>query len=55
MGIIAENTYGMKLGSNLDLRLGIRSTTSLGAQDSNKFDLGTVSWLDGVLALGFKL
>ena len=55
MGIIAENTYGMKLGSNLDLRLGIRSTTSLGAKDSNKFDLGTVSWLDGVLALGFKL
>jgi len=37
------------------LRVGIRSTTSLGAKDTKKYDLGTVSWLDGVLALGFNL
>ena len=55
MGIVAENTYGMTLGNAVDLRVGIRSTTSLGAQDTKKYDLGTVSWLDGVLALGFNL
>ena len=55
MGIIAENTYGMTLGNAVDLRVGIRSTTSLGAKDTKKYDLGTVSWLDGVLALGFNL
>ena len=55
MGIIAENTYGMTLGNAVDLRVGIRSTTSFGAKDSEKFDLGTVSWMDGVIALGFNL
>ena len=55
MGIVAENTYGMTLGNAVDLRVGIRSTTSLGAKDTKKYDLGTVSWLDGVLALGFNL
>ena len=55
MGIIAENTYGMTLGNAVDLRVGIRSTTSFGAKDSQKFDLGTVSWMDGVIALGFNL
>ena len=55
MGIIAENTYGMTLGNAVDLRVGIRSTTSFGAKDSKKFDLGTVSWMDGVIALGFNL
>ena len=55
MGVIAENTYGMSLGNALDLRIGIRSTSSFGAKDSNKKDLGTISWMDGILALGFSL
>ena len=55
MGIIAENSYGMTLGNAVDLRIGVRSTTSFGAKDSNKYDLGTVSWMDGILALGFNL
>ena len=55
MGVIAENTYGMSLGNALDLRIGIRSTSSFGVKDSNKKDLGTISWMDGILALGFSL
>ena len=55
MGVVAENTYGMSIGSALDLRFGIRSTTSFGAKDSKKFNLGTVSWMDGIIALGFNL
>ena len=55
MGIVAENTYGMSIGNAVDLRFGIRSTTSLGAKDTKKYDLGTVSWIDGVIALGFNL
>ena len=55
MGIIAENSYGMTLGNAVDLRIGVRSTTSFGAKDSNEYDLGTVSWMDGILALGFNL
>tara|TARA_B100000427_G_scaffold68396_1_gene54768 strand:- start:316 stop:1101 length:786 start_codon:yes stop_codon:yes gene_type:complete len=55
MGIVAENTYGMSIGSALDLRFGLRSTTSFGAKDSKKYDLGTVSWMDGIIALGFSL
>ena len=55
MGIIAENSYGMTLGNAVDHRIGLRSTTAFGAKDSNKFDLGTVSWMDGILALGFNL
>jgi len=55
MGIIAENSYGMTLGNAVDFRIGVRSSTAFGAKDSNKFDLGTVSWMDGILALGFNL
>ena len=55
MGIVAENTYGMSIGSALDLRFGLRSTTSFGAKDSKEYDLGTVSWMDGIIALGFSL
>ena len=55
MGIIAENSYGITLGNAVDLRIGVRSTTSFGAKDSNEYDLGTVSWMDGILALGFNL
>ena len=55
IGFIAENSYGMTIGNALDLRIGIRSTTAFGAKDSKKNDLGTVSWLDGILVIGVSL
>jgi hypothetical protein len=54
-GVIAENSYGMTIGNALDLRVGLRSTTAFGIKDSKKNDLGTVSWLDGILVIGVSL
>ena len=54
-GVIAENSYGMTIGNGLDLRVGLRSTTAFGIKDSKKNDLGTVSWLDGILVIGVSL
>ena len=54
-GIIAENSYGFKIGDSLDLRVGVRSTTSFSATDDKSNKLGTVSWMDGILVLGVSL
>ncbi len=54
-GVIAENSYGFALGDALDVRIGVRSTTSFNVVDDKKNKLGTVSWLDGILALGVSL
>ena len=54
-GIIAENSYGFKIGDALDLRVGVRSTTSFSATDDKSNKLGTVSWMDGILVLGVSL
>ena len=55
VGIIAENSYGFKIGDSLDLRVGVRSTTSFSATDDKSNKLGTVSWMDGILVLGVSL
>ena len=54
-GFIAENSYGFAIGDALDLRVGVRSTTSFGAADDKSNKLGTVSWMDGILILGVSL
>ena len=54
-GIIAENSYGFSVGGTLDVRVGIRSTTALNVTDTNSNNLGTVSWMDGILVLGISL
>lgn len=54
-GFIAENSYGLTIGNGLDFRVGLRSTTAFGIKDSKKNDLGTVSWLDGIVAIGVSL
>ncbi|MBC8345551.1 MAG: hypothetical protein ISR82_07995 [Candidatus Marinimicrobia bacterium] len=54
-GVIAENSYGMTIGNALDLRIGLRSTTAFGIKDSAKNSLGTVSWMDGIIAIGVNL
>jgi len=54
-GFIAENSYGFKVGDSIDLRLGLRSTTSFSASDDKSNKLGTVSWMDGILVLGVSL
>jgi len=54
-GVIAENSYGFALGDALDIRLGLRSTTSFNVTDDKNNKLGTVSWLDGILVLGVSL
>ena len=55
LGFIAENSYGFALGNALDIRLGIRSTTAFGVKDDKKNDIGTASWMDGLLILGISL
>lgn len=54
-GVIAENSYGLTLGNTLDLRVGVRSTTAFGIKDSAKNNLGTVSWLDGLIIFGVTI
>lgn len=54
-GVVAENSYGFSIGNTLDLRVGVRSTTAFGVIDDKKNDLGTVSWMDGLLILGINL
>jgi hypothetical protein len=54
-GVIAENSYGLTLGSGLDVRVGLRSTTAFGIKDSKENDLGTASWMDGILVIGVNL
>jgi len=54
-GVIAENSYGLTLGNALDVRVGLRSTTAFGIKDSKENDLGTASWMDGILVIGVNL
>ena len=54
-GVIAENSYGIMLGNALDIRVGLRSTTAFGIKDSKENDLGTASWMDGILVIGVGL
>jgi hypothetical protein len=54
-GFIAENSYGFAIGETLDIRLGVRSTTSFNVTDDKSSNLGTVSWMDGILVLGVSL
>ena len=54
-GVIAENSYGLTLGNALDIRVGLRSTTAFGIKDSKKNDLGTASWMDGIVVIGVNL
>ncbi len=54
-GFSAETTYGLALGNTLEIRVGVRSTTASNVTDSAGNDLGNVSWLDGVVTLGFNL
>jgi hypothetical protein len=54
-GISAEMTYGFSLGNTLELRAGVRSTTAWNVTDDKSNELGTISWLDGLIMLGFNL
>ena len=45
VGFVAENSYGMSIGSTVELRLGIRSNTALNVEDDKKNTLGTASWM----------
>ncbi|MBK53636.1 MAG: hypothetical protein CMG58_03350 [Candidatus Marinimicrobia bacterium] len=55
VGFVAENSYGMSIGSTVELRLGIRSNTALNVVDDKNNTLGTASWMDGILMLGVSL
>ena len=54
-GFIAENSYGFAIGDALDIRVGVRSTTALNVTDTQNNQLGTVSWMDGLIVLGISL
>jgi len=54
-GFIAENSYGFAVGESLDIRFGVRSTISFSVADDKSNKLGTVSWMDGILALSVSL
>ena len=54
-GFSAESSYGFSIGNTLELRAGIRSTTAWNVIDDKSNDLGTVSWVDGLIMLGFNL
>jgi hypothetical protein len=54
-GFIAETSYGLALGNTLEIRAGVRSTTVSNVKDTKQNYLGTVSWMDGLITLGFNL
>ena len=54
-GFSAESSYGFSIGNTLELRAGVRSTTAWNVIDDKRNDLGTVSWVDGLIMLGFNL
>jgi len=54
-GFSAESSYGFSIGNTLELRAGVRSTTAWNVIDDKSNDLGTVSWVDGLIMLGFNL
>ena len=51
-GYFAETSYGLAIGNILDIRVGVRGTSASGVIDSNNNELGTASWLDGLVILG---
>ncbi len=51
MGFMFEATYGIAMGS-LDLRIGMRSTEIMSANDSADRSLGHLGWMDGLMVLG---
>jgi hypothetical protein len=54
-GFTAESSYGFALGNTVEIRLGVRTTTALGVIDTEDAELGTASWMDGVLILGVSI
>lgn len=52
---VAETTYGFAIGNAVELRAGVRATVISGAVNSKGIDLGTASWMDGMLTLGVTL
>lgn len=54
-GFSGETTWGFSIGNTLELRGGVRSTTALNVVDDKKGNLGTASWVDGLIMLGFNL
>ena len=54
-GFSAESSYGFSIGNTLELRAGVRSTTAWNVIDDKSNDLGTVSWVNGLIMLGFNL
>ena len=46
-----EATYGVAMGA-LDIRVGMRSTEIMSANDSADRSLGHLGWMDGLMVLG---
>lgn len=54
-GVSGETSYGFAIGNTLEIRAGVRSTTALNVKDDKDNNLGTASWVDGLIMLGFNL
>ena len=54
-GVSGETSWGFTVGNTLEIRGGVRSTTALNVKDDKKNNLGTASWVDGLIMLGFNL
>lgn len=55
VGFTAESSYGLALGNAVEIRFGVRSTMALGVKNTNDSELGTVSWMDGIIILGVSI
>jgi len=54
-GISGESSYGFAIGNTLELRGGIRYTGAFNVIDDKSNELDFVSWVDGLIMLGFNL
>ena len=54
-GISGESSYGFAIGNTLELRGGIRYTGAFNVIDDKSNELDFVSWMDGLIMLGFNL
>ena len=55
LDFVVETTYGFAIGNTLEIRAGVRSTSITNVMNSKNVNMGTVSWMDGLITLGISL
>lgn len=52
---VAAQSFGLSVANLVDVRIGVRSTTTLSAPEELKASGGRAAWMDGFVAVGYTL